>query len=466
MKSYDKNSSNSQIICNALSSAILSGISFFTIPIFTRILGAEQYGLYGIFCTWSALLIPIISLEVNSSIGIAKYDFSNKYSEYKKNCLLIGTIVFILFLVVTIVFNDQLSSFLGFSKDVVLILVVYSFFSFVIELTKSIYTFEKKAHLNLILSISLALITSILSFLLIKNNTFYEQYKGRVYGVSLPYILIGILLWLNIYKKNKGTFNIYFCKYAISYGFPIVFHMLSHDVLGQSDRLMLKYMGYDGSVLGIYCFFQTFTSVLSILLISLNNSWVPFYYDDLKRKNMSILSNKVKNYIELFTILTIGFLMLSREVCYIFANEQYWGGMNIIPFYVISIYFMFMYQFPVNFEYYNKKTKIISIGTVFAGLINVILNYITIPKFGMYGASFSTMTSYGLLYIAHSIIANNVTEMKYHISIKDQLPGLLMVILSVILFLTLKNFWIIRWSVGLAIGVYEIRKIVKRKSIF
>lgn len=64
---------------------------------------------------------------------------------------------------------------------------------------------------------------------------------------------------------------------------------------------------------------------------------------------------------------------------YILFNQKCIELINIIPVLSFVVYFTFMYQFPVNFEFFHKKTKIIAIGTVGAGLLNIILKAIMIP---------------------------------------------------------------------------------------
>ena len=56
---------------------------------------------------------------------------------------------------------------------------------------------------------------------------------------------------------------------------------------------------------------------------------------------------------------------------------------------------------PVGIEYYNKKTKYISIGTVSATFANVILNYIMIKLLGYKMAAYTTLISYILLFVFH-----------------------------------------------------------------
>ena len=147
------------------------------------------------------------------------------------------------------------------------------------------------------------------------------------------------------------------------------------------------------------------------------------------------------------------------------ADQSYWSGINIIPILVFAVYFTFMYQFPVNFEFFHKKTNIVAIGTVSAAILNIILNSIMIPSWGMYGAAIATSVSYGGLFIMHYVIVTHLKKYSYHLNVKIFLPSLIIVCFFAVIFYCLKNHWYIRWGGGIALGIFEIYRIYKRKTI-
>ena len=228
----------------------------------------------------------------------------------------------------------------------------------------------------------------------------------------------------------------------------------------------MQRMGIERSEIGIYSLFYTLSSVLSIVLNALNTSWCPFYYDDLDTRSDDRLKRKCKNYVELFTILTCGFLMFSREVSYILADDSYRTGIDVIPMIVISVYFTFMYQFPVNFEFFHKKTNVIALGTLGAAMVNFLLNYIMIPLWGMYGAALATALAYGALFLLHYWIVTHKLPVRFHLNAVVFLPGLIVVSLGIVIFYTLAEACYIRWGVGVLLGVYELARIFERKTIF
>ncbi|NCC54994.1 MAG: hypothetical protein EOM11_05855 [Erysipelotrichia bacterium] len=451
---------------NIGSTILLQGIVFFTTPIFTRMLGAGQYGVFSVFNSWVAILTCVLGLGVNSTLGTGRYQFRESYFAFRSSVLLFSTLISGIMIGVGIIFIKPLSGVLKYGNMTIIILFLSAFAHNVVNFVQNACVYEKRAGTNFFLSVFLSISTVGLSLIMIPMFSANQRYMGRVYGTALPYIVIAFVLWMLTYLKKPTGLCKKYCKYGFVIGLPVVFHMLAQNVLSQSDRVMMQYMNVSDSEIGIYSLFYTFVAVVSTILNALNTSWCPFYYDDVDSENWSGLKVKCKNYIELFTVVTAGFLLLSREVSYVLAGEEYWGGISVIPILVCAVYFTFMYQFPVNFEFFHRKTQIVAMGTLGSALVNIILNLIMIPIWGMYGAAIATALSYGALFVLHYVIVTHMKEHPYHLKASVFIPGMLIVGVAVILFYLLSDFWYIRWVLGAAIGVYELRNIIKRKTIF
>ena len=56
---------------------LVKGITFLTIPLFTRLMSTESYGLFNTFNSYMAILTIFIGLALHASIKNAKYDFGD-----------------------------------------------------------------------------------------------------------------------------------------------------------------------------------------------------------------------------------------------------------------------------------------------------------------------------------------------------------------------------------------------------
>ena len=466
--SLNSKSANTQTFYNFLSTLIRTGINFITMPIFTRLLGTEGYGLFSLYYSWYSILTCFSGLNLGCALATGMYKYKNDYLKFRSSLLFSGMFINLIGIIFACLLYIPLSNQIPYSFPIYMLLFIEASFSFVTGFANGAWTYEKKAKNNMIMSISNLMLSTILSilFLYFWQGNSNNLYIGRVLGVAIPEIAIGIIVWIYIFKEKKYGFNKEYLKYGLSFGFPIIFHSLSHQILGSSDKIMMQYFGIANSEIGIYSFFYSFTAILTTILSALNNSWVPFLYDDLDKKEYTVLNTRVKNYVQIFTVLTCGFLLVSKEVTKYFANSDYWQGMPIIPILVLVSYSTFIYQFSVNYELFKEKANIVAIGTIISACENILLNAILIPPYGMYGAAIATLISYATLAIIHTVVVRRWKYEKYPLTLKYELIGLLLVCIACAMYYLLGDMMLIRWIIALSLGIYLIYSVMKRHTIF
>lgn len=449
-------------IYNIISVIMIEGIAFFTMPVFTRILGNSEFGRYHIFLSWVVILSSVMDLGVVSTIGTGFYKYKDNYYKFRYNIIGIVLLSSLSFLILLI------SGLFVLNKQVLfrycIAVWLYAFCKIMINLFSTCYIYEKRPQKNLIISVTTSVGSTILSLLLVLY--FIPGYVGRVTGEIVVFTIVVFILIIVFVKGNVYKFQKDYISFSMIVGLPIIFHLLARNILSQSDRIMMNHFGINDGLVGIYSFFFSFCGVINILLTALNNSFCPFYYDYLDDKNYKELNDKTKHYVEFFSVLSLGFLMLSREVSYIMADKTYSDGLVLVPVIIMCFYFVFLYLFPVNFEFYSKETRGVAIGSILAAIINIILNYIMIPIYGMMGAAIATMLAYALLFVFHYIIVKIYIKSEYPVKSRVFLYGLLAVVIGGALFYLLAKLWIIRWILALMIGLFELYRVYKRRNVF
>jgi O-antigen/teichoic acid export membrane protein len=443
---------------------ILQGISFFTAPIFTRLLTPSDYGQVAIYNTWVSLCSLFIGMQTYGSIANAKVKYHHdEIDSYLSSIMTISVISFVVFLCGGIIANKFFAKILGLRSDLVILLIIQSFASFNIAfyvrkliLDKQV---ERSTLLSLIISISSTLLAIVFLLSVSKNH-----YIVKIYTNAIPTVIIGFVIIFLIFFKGRKVYNKVYWNFCLTLTFPLILHGAGGLVLSQSDRVMLQKMSGE-NVTGIYSFAYNVALVISILWMSFNTTWIPFYYEYKKNNQKDLLSLRAKNYIAVFSILTMGFMLLSPEVYRIMAPKEYWPGISLIPFISLAYYFNFLYSFPANYEFYKAKTKLISTGTICAAIINIVCNFIFIPLYAGTGAAIATLISFVFLFIFHEIIARFVIR-NYDYKFTMYLKGLTPVIIVSVIFYVTQNFWYIRWGIGSILGIYLLWRIIKNKEIF
>ena len=458
---------NSQVFLNFLSSALSSGIAFFTMPLFTRLLGAEQYGLFSVYNSWSLIFTCIMGLNVGAGIGTGYYRFSDHYLRFRSSTLVEGTTISAAMILIQIALYPVLNKLIPYPFPLFLLLLFQSFSQFVLNLGSLAWTFEKKAFANLLVTLCITLLSTGASVvLMLKWNCDKPLYFARVIGAALPTILVGFIVWIILFAKSPAGYHAEYWKFSFFFGLPMVFHQLSHQVLGQSDRVMMQMYGISGREIGIYSFFYSLTSVLTTILTVLNNSWCPFLYDGLKAGDYVKLNRKVRNYVQVFTVIVSVFLMLCKECSMLFANEEYRSGLSLVPMFVLVVYCTFIYQFNVNYEFFMAKPKFVAIGTTVAGIWNILLNLLFIPQWGMYGAAIATLISYAALAVIHYTVVRRWKYPHYPLSYSSIMMGLVAVVFACAGYKLFDGLWIVRWGIALILSIYLAIQVWKRKTVF
>lgn len=467
MKKNTLNNVNIVAFFNILGPVVLNGISFFTIPIFTAILGTANYGMYTIYNTWVNTFSILVSLQVFGSIGVASVRMTGKEkTEYYSSILSLIVISFILCSTVCLLGMPFVVKYLGLPKEMIIVMLCHSLGMAFVNFATVKYTYEKKSHHTFLISVAVAISGVVLSLLLLKSGLFtHDLYFARAYGTAIPYIVLGTVIAIVFYIQGKKMYSFQNWKFCLTLCLPMVFHALSQLILAQVDKVMLKGMMSD-EVVGIYSFTYSFAHIMNIIYCAFNNTWVPFYYEDTKENRIQEIKTRSKNYIFVFTALSSGFVLLAPDVIKLFAGEEFWEGISLIPIFVLANYMIFLYSFPVNYEFYHKKSIHIAIGTSSAAIINCVLNYFLIPYCGMAGAAYATLIAYCLLWIFHHLVSKNIIKKDYHYKIKDFIPGLSALIIIVILVGLLEKYIIVRWTLAAVVGIFLIRHFIKTKAIF
>lgn len=461
------NKKNQIVFYNILSSIILQGVAFFTTPLFSRMLGTENYGIVSAYIAWVQIVSIAFGLQTMVTIPIAQNDYKDEnQASFQSSVFTLSVLSFVVLGAVLLVLPEAVIIRAKLTRIMLLLIILQAFGTFCVNFLNMKQIYEWHAGRNLLLAVTTTLSTAIVAIFLIHGMSARENYWGYIIGYAVPYFIIAIIICTYIFATGKKGFDRKYWKFCLPLSMPVVIHGLSNILLSQSDRIMLQQM-LDNSSTGIYSLAITFSGVLVAIYSALNNSWVPFFYKYVGEKDIDRLKKHARNYVELFTVITAGFLLLTMEVYKIFAREDFFGGFTYIPIMAVSGYFTFLYSFPVNYEFCKKKTSIIAIGTFLSAMINILLNFFLIHAVGAVGAAIATLVSHILLFIFHHLLSYYVVNQgDYPFRLRFFLPYLLS-ILTVILVVSLtKELWWVRFGLAILLGLLELYRIIQRKAIF
>ena len=440
----------------------VQGISFITMPIFTRLLSTSDYGVTGVYTTWLSVFTTIITLGLMATVNNAKVDFKERYNEFASSILFLATIFAVLWLIIGFVFKEQIASMIHLNSILVMFLIIQSFFGFIVDFSNAKLNAEYKYKKYLFISISSAIMNTILAIILISNFK-SEKYYGRIGSLLIVALLYGTVLYVIAMKKGKKLINFEYWKYGLVISIPAIVHLLSGVILQSVDTVMINNM-VGASAAGIYTFAYRIGMIMYIVWMACNKAWVPWFYENMKEKKYKDIEQKIKYYIMLFSIMGFILIFISPEIGKLMGTKSFYKGLDYVPLIMIGYYFQFLYSIPANLEFYTKNTKYLSLGTLIAALTNAVLNYILIPRYGAVAGAWTTIISYILLFLYHYFISLKVYEVRIY-KFEPFAYGILSIGLSSILFFMVKNNWVIRYGILMAILLilgFKIREVSKK----
>ncbi len=457
---------NSVALFNILSVVLLNGISFITAPLFSRLLGDSGYGVFKIYNIWVSVAAILMTLQTQATLVNARVEYPPEIQKkYHSSVLSLSVLVFAGCSCLIGLFIGPISRLLGLEPMLIGLLLLQAFGTFCVSFLNTRNTYEYKAGKNMALSLTVTLTTLALSLILVLRLPQEVRYYGRITAVASTYGIIGIPACLFILFRGKTFCNREFWRFCIVLAIPAVFHNLSDLILGQSDQVMLRHFTSD-AIVGHYGYAWNFSNILFVLFQALNRTWCPFFFDEMKERKQEAVLGKSRNFLELFTVLACGFVLLAPEVYHIYASEDFWPSTTVIPLFVVSYYLNFLCTFPVNFEYYHKQTKVVAAVTIGASLLNVVLNYFLIQSMGMIGAALATAVSHGAQLTLHHLYCRfRLGRGDYPFPVKIWAKYGLFFGMTVAVVCLTPGLWLLRWGFGAVLGVLELSRIRKRKVL-
>lgn len=112
------------------------------------------------------------------------------------------------------------------------------------------------------------------------------------------------------------------------------------------------------------------------------------------------------------------------------ATREYYEAVYIMPPIAMGVALTAVSNMYSNILIFYKKTKVIMLASGVASVVNVILNYIFIPRFGYQAAAYTTLVAYIIMALIEAAVAT--TYYKKHTKLKMIYDNKLILILCMI----------------------------------
>lgn len=411
MDKYKKLASNTIIFAiGTFSSKILS---FLLMPYVTRMMSTTDYGSADLIQQTVNVLIPIVTLQVNS----AALRFSLDKAKNKADVLtvgirttLLGFIVFLFFAypISLITINDFK---LGEYMVLIYVFVLVSGFR---QLCQQFVRGSGNVKLYAVDGIIATATTLLFTFL------FLSPLKMGVTGYILAIIasdacsIVFYLFAAKLYRYitlrllEKGISG-QMLKYCV----PLIPTIILWWIINVSDRYMITYF-VDSASNGLYTAASKIPNFVVLFSQIFIDAWQLSAVDEYgDRKKARFFSKVFRVYSGGVFAVASALIVFCQLLTRILVAPSYYDSWNYVPILIIATTYSCLVNFLAS-VYMAEKKSFMALLTALSGAVsNVVLNLIFIPKMGANGAAIATVCAFGVVFITRSINTRKYVRMNF-----------------------------------------------------
>ncbi|KQW83904.1 lipopolysaccharide biosynthesis protein [Brevundimonas sp. Root1279] len=226
---------------------------------------------------------------------------------------------------------------------------------------------------------------------------------------ALPFVLPGELR-----QAGGGTFEHARVRGYALYGYPIAASLALTVVLASTDRFLLAAFMDEAAVGAYHAGYSIANRTLDVLFLWLGSAGQPALVMALERGGADRLKEAAREQLSTFMLIGLpaaaGVALVARPLAEVLIGEELRvAAASITPWIALSalLYGLTAYYFGQAFTL-GRKTKHLLAAMAVPAVLNVVLNLILVPRFGLIGAAWATAASFGVGLFATMILGRRI----------------------------------------------------------
>ena len=403
-----------------LGNVLRRGLSVITMPVFTRYLSTSGYGVLAIVGTVQNMLEVFYEMGTAQSSTRFYYDCKDK----RERETLLGTLlIFSLASTLILTFllfalGDLIWRFVG--KEIpfypyMALTIGTVFLGNLGVLPRVLFRVQNQVPRFFRLSLAQSVLTVSLSVL------FVVWFALGPLGPVLATFIVAAFFFAVYGYCLRGHVRMVFrwaiARRALAFGLPEIPLRWGSWALKVADRLILQHFT-SLSVVAIYSVGYS-VSKMPFDLVGNAVHWaiVPFFYSTAKKeseaRSKEIFSRVATYNVAVLAGLALATTLFGRELIEILASAKYAEAVAIVPIIVAASFLQELYYIPSKGIYLKEKTAVLPLILLVPAGLNIGLNFLLIPRFGMMGAAWATLACYAVMIVLALAISQRIYPIPY-----------------------------------------------------
>lgn len=388
----------------------IKAIGFISIPIFTRLFTQEDYGIVAVFTSYVGIMTVILSLNSYTAVGRYYYEKMDDFGEFVGTSFIFVGLILCITVIIYILFYQQINNLIKLPD----LLPIYLLFACLFAIIRSVYAQilvpQKKSKELAIINVLngyIGFAIAVLFVYLLNEN----RYLGRIWATLLISFIFSIYYIKKINEYLKFNFKLDHIKYIANFSIPLIPYHLSGIILAQFDRIMINNIINTASA-GLYSLGYNVGMLLLMVNSSTLTALIPDFMKFLDNKEYDRLDVLMGKIFSIGTIAALGLVLFAREIVVILADVKFHEALKVVPIVIIGYVFHEMFYMYGMYPGYKKRSIYTSIVSLSAGMLNIILNVMFIPKYGYIAGAYTTLVSYFFMFVMAWIMSKYILKQR------------------------------------------------------
>ncbi|MGX7328551.1 oligosaccharide flippase family protein [Enterococcus bulliens] len=384
-------------------------ITFVMLPVYTKYLTQSAYGISDLVISTVALLLPIISLSIFDSVlrfGMDKKLDKKLIFNTGFRITLIGIIISFACLPLAYIFHIHY--------------LFYIFSILVANVVQSLFSQYAKANNNIKLFALNGMLLSFLTAFL--NIIFLAIFKLGITGFLLSTLIAILISDIFLFFKLK-LFNIINLKIydknlsrkMLRFSVPLIPNSIALWINNIASRYFILWI-LGTAANGIFAVANKIPMLIGVLNTIFFQAWqmsaIEEYDSDDK---VNFYSNTFDMYYKILFIGSSILLLFLKPIMNIIVDQAFYDSWKYVPLLILAVLYSSFSGFLGQYYVAAMETRAVFTTTIIGAVINVCLNFVLIPEFGLYGAGLSSAISFFILWIIRVFDTRKYIRTNYNI---------------------------------------------------
>lgn len=381
------------------------GLNFIIqITLWSNIFPPSDYGNIAYCFVFISFMSVILPLGLDAAL-MNYYVREKKRESYLSNTFVLIAVILLIALGIFLIFAKQIAPFAIHQNNMLLYYLSLAILAFDVLNNQALLILraEGKALAYTGLSIAEILVRTAVLLILVLSLTRNISFALWANAASSAFLCI-VLMIIILPKIKLELISKKIMHMLLLFGLPFFLSGIFERTIEMADRRLVGYyMGADA--VGLYVACYTLGSLIRMLIIGFNAGWHPYFLSKIDEEKGQKEINRVYEiagmlFIFIWFIASVWMPHIIRIPLgqgRAILNPAYWSGESIIPVIMGAYLLMGFYMLQMPGIYKRKRTGLIVVFLGAGALVNVVLNIVLIPRWGLLGAAWATAACYALM---------------------------------------------------------------------